>query len=100
MVSYQRMEQLSIQKVRKMCVDYNLYTCGNCAEYDEMFAMCKQYKGDIDTLARIAENIVDHSDEEELSDYGYEKFEDQVGFVMGLLARECCWTSFRVKGVY
>ena len=56
-------------KVRKFCIDNNLYTCGNNAEYEQMFHLCGLAIKDRQFVA-IAKNIYNHSDIDRLNAEG------------------------------
>lgn len=51
---------LSLTKVRTLCVENDLYTCGCNEEYDEMFQKCRKVKTDAD-IYDVALDIVQHS---------------------------------------
>ena len=74
--------EISKYDVRKACIAYNWYTCGDCEEYDHMLT----YVGNIerattDELETIATDIKQHSN----TDY-------DVKNIMFVLANECCTT--------
>lgn len=96
-VVYTRKETLPINRVRKMCVSHNFYTRGTNDEYERMFELCCKYSGSDDELVHIAWDIVSHSDEDELEDYGFETVYEAVAYVAHLLIQECMWTSVDVS---
>ena len=87
-VKYVRKEKISILNVREMCIKNNFYTQGDCKDYENMFEMCGKYDGTEEKLAQIACDIVDHSDKEELQDYGFNSVFEIVAWVMTLLVQD------------
>ena len=54
----------SVESVRNACIFYDLYTAGDCEEYDRMLS----YVGDhefptFDDIERVCKDIAEHSDE-------------------------------------
>lgn len=64
---YKRVEKFDIPKVYALCNNENYYTRGTNEEYQRMFEMCRLYKGvdDAETVEKISEDIVNHSEVEE-----------------------------------
>ena len=64
---YKRVEKLDIPKVYALCNTENYYTRGTNEEYERMFEMCRSYKGvdDVETVEKISEDIMNHSEVEE-----------------------------------
>jgi hypothetical protein len=64
---YKRVEKFDIQKVYVLCVNENYYTRGTNEDYERMFEMCHSYAGvdDVETVEKISEDIVNHSEVEE-----------------------------------
>lgn len=60
------------EDVRNFCIEHGYYTKGNCAQYDAMLDMVRAEKSPSDdTVIAIAEDIVNHSNYEELCEiYG------------------------------
>lgn len=54
--------RIDINKVRALCIRYNLYTMGTNQEYSDMLKMCKAKNVTANQLFKIAKNIYDHSD--------------------------------------
>ena len=56
--------------VRVLCIRKNWYTCGNNADYENMFKMCHNANTDEDVY-KIAEDILNHSNVKKISEkYG------------------------------
>ena len=98
-VRYERTEMLPVSKVRQMCINHNFYTCGDCQEYEAMFDKCATYNGTNEALASIAWDIIDHSDKEELDDYGFDTVYEIVAWIMHLLITECMYTTVQAVEV-
>ena len=64
---YKRVEKFDIPKVYALCNNENYYTRGTNEEYERMFEMCRSYKGvdDVETVEKISEDIMNHSEVEE-----------------------------------
>lgn len=78
-------------KVRSLCIEYDFYTCGTIAEYDNLLLNLCDREREIDTaaLVEIATDIIEHSAERTLAN-----FDDRLTSIMWYLANECCWISF------
>lgn len=98
-VKYKKEEFILTDKVRSLCITNNFYTRGDCEAYEKMFGMCRKYTGNVDDLAHIAWDIVDHSDSEELDDYGFDTVYEIVAWVMSEIAKNCIYTSYRAEEV-
>lgn len=62
-------------KVRQICIDRELYTCGTNSEYDQMLSRCKEDMSDPDYFL-MAEDIYNHSDLDRLcNQYGCDEEE-------------------------
>lgn len=76
--------ELNGGKVRAACIRYNLYTAGDCEEYDTMFDFIRTLTtATTDDLETVATDIKEHSDT---------KYE--IVDIMFILANECCTTFF------
>lgn len=79
---------LDADDVRLMCIRHDLYTCGTDEEYDhlmcDLVGYCYLNPG-YQKLYEIAEDIVEHSDENTISN------------VMSLLCNECVKTHFLIE---
>lgn len=93
-VKYEQKKWFSIEKVRQFCIDFNLYTAGDNKAYSKMFAKCQEFSGTDEELAQIAWDIVDHSDSEELEDYGFESVYEIVAMIMSELSDRCICTRY------
>lgn len=98
-VKYVRKETISISNVRGMCIKHNFYTHGDCRAYENMFKMCGEYDGTDEKLAHIAWDIVEHSDMEELQDYGFDSVFEIVAWVMTLLIQDTMCIRYEVMEV-
>lgn len=49
--------------VRQFCINHNLYTCGDCEEYDTMLNSVEAKPCTPRHIIEIAKDIVNHSDE-------------------------------------
>ena len=49
--------------VRDMCCRNRFYTCGDNKAYEAMFEKCREGT-DIETVKAVAQDIIDHSDDE------------------------------------
>lgn len=57
--------KLSLERIRGVCVRYNLYTEGTDEEYSDMFGMASAARTDTDVL-KVVQDIWEHSDKDEL----------------------------------
>ena len=76
------LRKLSMEKIRRMCIDNDFYTDGDCYEYDRMLTYANNVKrATTKEIEKIATDIKEHSD----GDY-------QVIDIMFKLINECCIT--------
>lgn len=71
MKQYHETRILSAEKLRSVCIKHDWYTCGDCEEYENLFAKLYDEHGcelhmTTELLAEIAEDIMAHSD---ITDY-------------------------------
>lgn len=78
---------ISPDDVRKLCIEKNFYTCGDCKAYENMFSMCGIIK-DYEHLANIAQDIVDHTDPMNEWIAEYEPFDEVFGYLQDLCTVE------------
>ena len=73
---------ISSRDVRKACISYDWYTCGDCEEYEHILSYVDELaRVTTDELETIATDIKQHSD----TDY-------EIKSIMFVLANECCIT--------
>ena len=76
------LRKLSMEKIIRMCIDNDFYTCGDCEEYDRMLTYANNVKrATTKEIEKIATDIKEHSDTD-----------DQVINIMFMLINECCIT--------
>lgn len=75
------------EKVRQMCIKYNLYNRGSNAEYTKMFNLCDNAPTN-SRLKEIAKDIWSHSSGESLADLN-----DYLN-IMDMLYNRCVVTYF------
>lgn len=69
-----RFEHADTSDLRTVCIENNFYTCGNCEEYDNMFAMfeswneAKTESQKMQILQDVAEDILEHSSDEKIDE--------------------------------
>ena len=82
---------VSPEKVRRMCIKNNLYTRGNCAEYERLlYVLCDNERVTLDEIETIARDIVAHSEYEiKMCVYGCE-YEELITMIMTNIVNECC----------
>lgn len=51
--------------LRNLCIRNNWYTCGTVKEYEKMLAMCKKDNITTKDIVKIAQDIMEHSNDEE-----------------------------------
>lgn len=74
--------EISRYNVRKACIAYDWYTCGDCEEYEKMLTNVSNIKKvTVSDLKEIATDIKNHSE----TDY-------DIKNIMFVLANECCTT--------
>lgn len=73
---------ISMYDVRKACITYDWYTCGDCEEYDKMLNYVNNIDvATLDEIETIATDIKEHSD----TNY-------EIKDIMFVLVNECCIT--------
>ena len=81
--------------VRKMCIDYDYYTCGDCKAYDNMFSMCYEARTP-EAIFNIAEDIWNHSDRDSLMDeWGEDDEAECVRMIANQIINDCSWADLR-----
>ncbi len=69
-----RFEHANTDDLRTVCIENNFYTCGNNEEYRNMFSLfeswneAKTEKQKMQILQDVAEDILDHSDDERIDE--------------------------------
>lgn len=94
MAKYREYRRIYGYKVRELCIQDNLYTEGTNEEYSHLLiTLCKDDADQtLDSLEVIAEDIIKHSDLENLLNrFGCDKEELQKS-IMWELINECCIT--------
>ena len=76
--------QWSARKVRQVCIDNDLYTCGTNQDYDHMLDWVRRLYPNTDNLYFIAEDIQKHSREQTITN------------IMFLLANHAVTTTFEI----
>lgn len=74
------------QTVRKVCVLNDLFTMGDCYEYDEMLEKVRGNLPTYETIYEVAVDILKHSEKQTLAN------------IMFLLENYAVFTSFKVNG--
>lgn len=75
---------ISMSDVRKVCIENNWYTNGDCEAYDNMLSFVNSLEyASTDDLETIATDIKEHSN----TDY-------EITNIMFVIANECCITFF------
>lgn len=76
--------------LRKLCIEYGWFTCGDNEAYERLFDMAGDYSTNIDIskLYEMAQWIVIHSSEESMEDI-------DLADVMGALA-STCFSTFEI----
>ena len=83
------LRMIKADKVRRMCIQGNYYTCGTCEEYNEMFNLCETMNPTTDIYQVIANNIIEHSDIEEIALMTGLTKHEMVKSVMWELINDC-----------
>lgn len=97
-VSYVRKVSVSLEKVRSWCISYNLYDMGTQEEYDNFMKLCAKYDGtNQEVLREIAYDVIDKTDDDELSGYGFGTYYEIVAWVMTVFEQECCYQYYIAK---
>ncbi len=68
---YTKTTVMDCDELRQFCIKNKFYTKGDCEAYSKLFDMAKAYKGDVDDMVSIAEDIYNHSDGESLTTFCY-----------------------------
>ena len=77
-------------KVRQMCINYNLYTCGNSEEYTNMLIkLCGVYSPLMDDYETIAVDILSHSRWEDLAGEYNVTYDELMEIIISKLINEC-----------
>ena len=87
-----REERLNTADVRRFCVKFNLFTCGDCYEYEKLFRMCENYTGKTSQLQTIAEHILNNSAQDKFEPYA--DYGDKICCIMFDLIKECSYSVF------
>ena len=77
----------SVMSVLQTCVNNELYTLGDCEEYDQMFSVVENTEPTIENLFLVAQNIQQHSEDQTITN------------VMFLLERDAVTTTFEIDGM-
>ena len=75
----------SFSDVIDVCVKNELYTRGDCRAYDRMLEMVEESDPDLESIYRVAKDIVEHSEDQTISN------------VMFLLEKDAVRTFFEVQ---
>lgn len=76
----------SMESVRSACIRNNLYTGGDCKEYDHMLNWVSRLYPNTENLYFIAKDIKEHSNYQTISN------------VMFILENEAVTTTFEIEG--
>lgn len=76
----------SLKSVREACIKNNLYTCGDCEEYDHMLNWVERLYPSTENMYFIANDIVEHSEDQTISN------------VMFILEKDAINTFFEIDG--
>ncbi len=76
----------SLGSVRDACIKNNLYTCGDCEEYDHMLNWVERLYPSTENMYFIANDIVEHSEDQTISN------------VMFVLEKDAINTFFEIDG--
>ena len=79
-------------RVRIMCIKHERYTCGDNEAYEKMLLYVDNHKPNKESIFRVAEDIVKHSD---LSDYGCDE-DENIAAIMFDISRECVTEHFKI----
>lgn len=79
--------------IRNMCINRNLYTCGNNEDYSRMLNFAANADVTMENLFTIADDIAKHSD---LNAYGCTYRESVENFIY-VLANDCVVRNFEVE---
>lgn len=95
---YRRVEKLNTDSLRNFCINNRFYTHGDCVAYDNMFRVARKYRGGVEILEQVAEDIYDHSGYDELERFccNCDK-EDLTEILMGEIYKKCVTVSFKYE---
>ena len=84
-------------KVREMCMEFDLYTYGDNEEYLYMLnELCNQSSPILEDYERIAENILSHSNIEQLKGkYGID-YDELLESIMNRLVNDCSYLKIEL----
>lgn len=91
---------ISRDSVRSMCIHYGLYTKGNCEEYEHLLNnLCERKHPSIEDYEEIVEDILAHSDVQNLTEtYGETREELEESFMYKLI-NDCSYIYIeRIEG--
>lgn len=91
---------ISRDSVRNMCIHYGLYTKGNCEEYEYLLNnLCERKHPSIEDYEEIVEDILAHSDVQNLTEtYGETREELEESFMYKLI-NDCSYIYIeRIEG--
>ena len=71
--------------VRKVCVDHELYTCGNNEDYERVFNMVRELDPTVENLYVVAKDISEHSRDASITS------------IMYMLEKEAVHTTFDIE---
>lgn len=73
MNGYAEQRRIGAEDLRTLCILHDWYSRGTCKEYDKLFQKaCSIDNLTTEDIADIAEDIIEHSDEETLEGYEFE----------------------------
>ena len=81
--------QMDNYRVRSLCIEEGLYTCGDNKEYGLMLNSAREARTPEDIMD-IARDIWEHSDKEDLINCYGEGPEELINNIANSLLRECC----------
>lgn len=86
MAAVKEIKMWSAASVRQACIDCDLYTNGDNEEYEAMLSLVSRLYPDTESIRRIAADIVEHSEDQTVSN------------VMSILANEAVSTIYEIEG--
>lgn len=75
----------SRERVRQACINNELYTCGDCEEYEHMLDCVNKLYPNTENIYFIAKDIAEHSNDQAISN------------VMYILVNEAVITTFELE---
>ena len=81
-----RQSPLDSLKVRQVCVDNDLYTCGDCEEYSHMLDRVRELEPTYENICVISKDIMAHSKDQTVTN------------IMYLLENCAVTTTFEIDG--